>query len=321
VRRVAALAWMVCAGCLLPPLDTVVGSIDGGVPRVLGKPKMMFLIDKSVSMNFPNDSSSPACPANCNNGGSLCPSTCTTRLSVLRSAMATILDSHGADAWMGMAIYPTGTAANSSCTPTLKGDVKVELALEAADPVASMRAAAQNVNLEIQRLVPAGGTPTAGALRFLSTYQPLLRSSTDADREAYLVLITDGLPNCNEHNPNTCVDFAACRCTLANCTGAFCAQGCLDQDDSVAAIAELRTKGVKTIVVGFGVEAASGDGPAVLNKLAEAGGMSRTCVHGTDAECGIGDTCESSTLLCRQRYQRAIAEAELIVALDSMFVR
>src|SRR5262249_49769806 len=82
----------------------------------------------------------------------------------------------------------------------------------------------------------------------------------DATRTSYVLLLTDGLPNCNPANPNSCINAAACQCTLTggNCVGQFCALGCLDQDGSVAAIQQLRAYGIFTIVIGFGSETTSG---------------------------------------------------------------
>jgi hypothetical protein len=62
---------------------------------------------------------------------------------------------------------------------------------------------------------------------------------------------------------------------------------------------------VRTIVVGFGVETGTGDGPDVLNSVALAGGFGRTCPTGADVECGTGDTCDVQTRQCRRAFFQA----------------
>ncbi|MBS1149477.1 MAG: cglB, partial [Myxococcaceae bacterium] len=133
-----------------------------------------------------------------------------------------------------------------------------------------------------------------------------------------VVLITDGLPNCNSANANTCTG-SLCRCTLVPATScmpaSFCTQGCLDSDATTAQVDALRMKGIRTIVVGFGAETATGDGPAALNAMAERGGFARACPNGTDAECGVGDTCTTANKLCGRRYYQASSAAQLTAAL------
>ena len=189
--------------------------------------------------------------------------------------MNTFLTGSGAAvAWTGMAIFPTKVSADA-CGATVAGDVVVQLAQNNADLDADLKAAAMTVNTQIQSLVPGGGTPTADSLRFLATYPPLV--DNPEGRAQFVLLLTDGLPNCNGTNPNSCTSGAPagaqCRCTLAACTAAsYCVQGCLDKDNSATAIVELQKKKIKTIVIGFGADTTSGDGPDTLNAMAEAGG-------------------------------------------------
>ncbi len=284
------------------------------------KPSLMFLIDKSGSMNFPSNSAAAGCPAGCGVSTGPCPASCPTRISELRSAMNTFLSGNGTVAWTGMAIFPTKVAPDA-CGATQAGDVLVQLAPNKTDVDADLNAAAMTVNTQIQSLVPGGGTPTADSLRFLGTYAPLI---TNPDkRQQFVLLLTDGLPNCNASNPNTCSNGTpvggACRCTLAACTASsFCIQGCLDKDNSANAIVELAKKGIKTIVIGFGADTVSGDGPDTLNAMAEAGQFARVCPKLTDAECGTGNTCNTGTKVCNKQYYQATSATELAATLKQI---
>jgi len=143
------------------------------------------------------------------------------------------------------------------------------------------------------------------------------------DRDDFIILLTDGLPNCNPNNPHDYnVDPAACRCTDPNPQACASASKllCLDQDATVSQIASLTAQGVKTVVVGFGAETASGDGPAVLDAMGRAGGYPLTCPGGTDAEC-VGGTCNVSTQTCSNRYYQASDGAALADALARLAAR
>src|SRR5262249_35085856 len=152
------------------------------------------------------------------------------------------------------------------------------------------------------------GTPTALSLTFLGTLNEL----NDPQREDFILLLTDGLPNCNPNNAKNC-NVGMCTCTLNPTTACapgqpFCTLGCLDDDGSVQAIRDLRdaTKhagGIRTIVVGFGSDTASGGD--VLNAMAVAGGFQRTCPSGNDSECGSSNTCLPTKVCAKAYYQAA----------------
>jgi len=140
------------------------------------------------------------------------------------------------------------------------------------------------------------------------------------DRKDFVLLLTDGLPNCNPNNPNSGTDpntSGACECTLSSCaTSSVAKLGCLDKDVSVAAVTDLRTqKEIQTIVIGFGAETAAGAGPATLNAMAEAGGFARKCTDANPNACGANDTCDPVTKLCGRRFYQAANQTELATAL------
>jgi hypothetical protein len=165
---------------------------------------------------------------------------------------------------------------------------------------------------------PDGGTPTSTSLNYLGT----LPEMQVEGREDLVLLLTDGLPNCNENNANA-YPSAQCRCTLDNVT--YCQSapydklGCLDKDGSVAAVQNLRNKKIRTIVIGFGAETATGAGTEVLNAMAEAGGFAldaKACT--VDADCGSGDTCDTTAKTCRRRFYQAGNQTELSAALEAI---
>ncbi len=265
------------------------------------KPNVMLLVDNSGSMLMPTDPSDPDCrvvntqgaTVLCGSASTLCPLGCATRISELKSAMGTFLQTSGSIARLGLTVFPSrGTDANglNGCDPSSNVPVQLPAPTTADEGTeAALLATAQQVNAEIQRLSPLGGTPTASSLGFVGTYAGLNESSDANDdyRADFVLLLTDGLPNCNGQNANAVCSnpSAACECTTDNCSAgtdpvrSTCSKGCLDRDVTVQKVKELREKGIRTIVVGFGAELASGNGPAVLNAMAREGGVPR-CVEG-----------------------------------------
>jgi hypothetical protein len=183
---------------------------------------------------------------------------------------------------------------------------------------------ASQVSVALQSSSPQGGTPTGPSLSMLSR-QPSLTGNDG--REDYVLLITDGLPNCNSTNANglcacgtscTPQQVSACQCTTSTCSGSLCSLGCLDSSGSVAAETSLANVGVKTIVVGFGPDVAAGSALTVLDAMARAGGVPRSCPNGTSAECGAGSTCLSNRT-CDRAFYQASSSAELQGVLSQLF--
>ena len=109
----------------------------------------------------------------------------------------------------------------------------------------------------IGRTTPAGNTPTRDAITNGATY---LMGLTDSNPK-YLLLATDGLPNC----PQGCnVAHPSNMCTMTDNPA---------EDMAAAqAVATALTAGFKTFVVGIGTTGADN----TLNALANAGGMPQT---------------------------------------------
>jgi hypothetical protein len=124
---------------------------------------------------------------------------------------------------------------------------------------------------------PYGGTPTASTLAAIA---PKLTALADG-RKTYLVLATDGGPNCNFDamcGQSSCIpnieNASVCN-PNANCCapGAIAGPGsCLDGAATVAQIAALHDQGVSTYVIGI-----PGSAPyaSLLDEMATAGGTAR----------------------------------------------
>ena len=290
------------------------------------KPNLMILVDKSGSMNAPLDSSRPTC-GTCS--GASCPATCPTRISELRTAMGQFLTTSSTVARMGLAFYPKGEDAAFSptgCAPTR--EIVVDLPVPSTSDTDTMPLTmnATTINQRIQSLgstIPVvGGTPTGGALTFLGSYAGLLDDRDN--RQDFVLLLTDGLPNCNPANPLSCSSMPAPPanlCTLgANCVGQYCRAGFLDKDGVVTAVQQLRSRNVSTIVVGFGADFASPEALDVLNAMAAEGGFARKCPMDTNDECGdrSGITNRCVNKVCLKQFYAAANSMELAQALRNI---
>ena len=285
---------------------------------------VMFLLDRSGSMNQAIDPSIPACT---DSEGRLCgefpqplcdSSRCPTRMSELKGAMRQFLAAHSASARFGLTVFPS--PSQGGCAPaTLVQGQGLEVAIpEAADDRASdLGAASVAITTAIDHLAPGGGTPTGASLRALASYAPLMR---DDGRSDFVVVITDGLPNCNSENPaNGDVPGSGCSCTLSSCRSVpptvnpLRQTGCLDAAGTLEQVRTLRAKDVRVLVVGFGADVKSPEAFSTLNQMAEAGAFQRSC--SVDADCGSGDACDGAGL-CGRRFFPASNGTELSRALE-----
>ncbi len=174
---------------------------------------------------------------------------------------------------LGVAVFP-GSDALACATE-----------VEAFPVTRGSASAYDKLEAQLKGIVPGGATPTAASLTSLKT------SLAGVEGPIYVLLATDGGPNCNETVACTpalcipCIEHDYIVDASGNPTGAFCddknnccdpsvfgagANGnCLDTASTQSAVAALTSAGVKTFVLGV-----PGAGPygTYLDQLAAAGG-------------------------------------------------
>jgi hypothetical protein len=220
----------------------VCGCLD--LDLVSDPPNLYFMLDRSGSMN--NDS----------------------KWSTVRTVVAQVITGLGPRARFGAAVFPDkiqdGCVAGGQVMQLSLGDAPAG----APGPTVEYFTASTD-------LPAIGGTPTALTLTNLTS---LLTGFTG---KTFVILATDGGPNCNA--ALSCDASSCCSniegdpgCDLdggPNCCAAANAQtNCLDTTASVKAIEALAAQNVLTYVIGL-PESAPYEG--VLNQMAQAGGTAR----------------------------------------------
>jgi VWA domain-containing protein len=250
------------------------------------RPDLMLLVDKSGSMSTVD------------------PGQTSSRMANLQTAMSGFLTNNGTIARMGLVLFPQG----GGCTLTTATAVQLPpLGPNNSDPpAADLQNAANQIRTTINATVPSGGTPTADAIAYVAQDPNL----SDPIREDFILLLTDGLPNCD---PN--LDGTTCQCTstVTNACTATNSNQCLDDAAVVNTISGIRTnQGIRTIVIGFGADTNNPLGASTLQAMAVAGGFPRSCPGGTNAECVTpGVTCNPTTKQCSQAFYQAANATEL----------
>jgi von Willebrand factor type A domain len=278
------------------------------------KPNVMLLVDKSLSMN-----------QGLNGMDNVTPS----KLTVLRQAMRTALTDNALKARIGLTFFPKIDDA-APCAPASK----VSTALPSADDVsdAELAANAADAISKIDTTPAGGGTPTAASLAFVGSLDALKK--VDPQRSNYILLVTDGLPNCNDAlRPLACngaMPQVSAECNSTNPVNSWATtycdpksnsttNQCLDREALIEQVRRLSANGITTIVVGFGTGTAGGAGEDVLNRTASISGFTRSCPKGTDAECGTGNNCDTSRNVCRLQFFQANDAKELSDSLRNIF--
>jgi hypothetical protein len=196
-----------------------------------------------------------------------------SKWTTTRTVLARIVTRLGPRARFGVSVFPDprtdDCAPGVEVVPTTLGDVPTKAGDDALSSLADRILRATSV-------VPNGGTPTSATLRALLPRVRALPGRT------FVVLATDGGPNCNGLSRCTasgCLlnieSFGSCRPdTPPNCCDADLggAANCLDDAATEAAITALADAGIATYVVGF-----PGSAPyaAALDRFALAGGTAK----------------------------------------------
>jgi len=291
------------------------------------KPNVMVLVDKSGSMDLPVAPSLPACTRN----GALCGSgdtaklnpcnvtTCPTRWSELNLALDPFLHAQAQTVRFGLAFFPepAGGADQPNCVPTTAA--RVDLPADPSDDsprtltdlseAARVALASVKSQNQVGPTGTGGATPTGPSLGYFATYTPLL----DPFRLDLIILLTDGLPNCNGTVPaRNCV----CTSTADRCPPqASASLECLDKDRTVQAVQDLASRGIHTVVIGLGDDVRGSldggvDAMVVLQDLALAGAYPRRCPGPQhDQPCGAGNPCQGG--VCQRQYYQANDSAGL----------
>lgn len=252
------------AGLMLGDASAVPSGACGAqtIPAVESPPNLYFVIDHSASMREDLASSG------------------LSKYETARIALSRVLKAVGHRVNYGAMIFP-GLDGTTGCEA---GDELTKLA--PGDPPSYARENKTGPRLKdlLGRLTlagTAGGTPAAPTLaKALSTLSGL-------PGETYVVLITDGAPNCNVDSKctaNECIpNIEGLTSGGMACTPSFncCAPtaqspeanlSCVDGPASLAAVQALADAGISTFVVGM-----PGSEPyeALLNAMAEVGGTAR----------------------------------------------
>jgi len=296
------------------------------------KPNVMVLVDKSGSMDQPIDPTLPGCTTAfglCGTGDTAkanpCnTNVCPTRWSELNLALDPFLQTQAQTVRFGLSFFPEpgggGTTEEQNCVPTSAARVNLPADPQDDSPATlsalSTQARTALASVKSQNQVgpsgTGGATPTAPSLAFFSDYAPL----QDALRLELVLLLTDGLPNCN---PGITAEHCICTATANSCPPVGTPNNCLDKDRTVEAVQGLAARGVHVVVIGFGDETrASLDGGVqaaiVLQEMALAGNYPRLCPGPQhDQACGPLNPCQGG--VCLRQYYQAQDSRELGAAL------
>jgi Mg-chelatase subunit ChlD len=175
-------------------------------------PNLLLVVDRSLSMN---DRAS---------AGSM-----TSKLQDAKAALNAMLDNGAGRIRFGWMHFPQEDHCEA-------GEVQVECGLDSLDAI----------RLEIEELQASGSTPTAQALSVADTYWDLY----DQERDNFVILLTDGEPECGEGAPAPTPD-----------------------EQALDAIRSLAIHDIGTYVIGLGE--INNTNPELLNQMAEAGGHPR----------------------------------------------
>lgn len=230
-------------------IEEPIGCVPGKFTFSLATPQLMFVLDRSGSMDFSLTANEPAPPGQ------------PSRWSALEASLAQTITPFTNEIAMGARFFPSANA---------DGFDPVQACIQDA-PSAAITPALGNAATILSRFqttTPIGGTPTALALQ-----QAAQEVSTSRALARAIVVATDGAPNCN-----AALDGDTCTCTSSNplaCTNsASGGTNCLDDVRTVQTVTNIYgTRKIPVYVVGIGV---TGSFASTLDAMAIAGGRPRS---------------------------------------------
>ncbi|WP_437942486.1 vWA domain-containing protein [Sorangium sp. So ce341] len=185
------------------------------------------------------------------------------RWTMVKGALGTALDAIQGRMSVGLQLFPTDDHCGM--------DPGTDLSVAVAPGATSVPA----IKARLEATAPGGATPTADALeRALRYLTEGAGSALEGDR--YVLLATDGGPNCNQDPAMTCPATTCttnmdgdCPAVVENCCSGGAADACLDDARTVQQVTDLRAAGIETFIVGIPGTTAYAD---VLDELAAEGG-------------------------------------------------
>ncbi|MDD5305901.1 MAG: VWA domain-containing protein [Deltaproteobacteria bacterium] len=166
----------------------------------------------------------------------------------------------------GLGVFPAPSCTSGDedspdeCTPAQTGNNPVvPMGLSSYDDIAA----------QLDGIGTCGGTPLCQSLKWAMDY--LTGGSLPADVKdfpGYVLVATDGAPNCNSAG-----DVATCLNTATGKKDAQIPNQCLDDMCSYNAAIKLHDKGIPVYVIGVG--SSVGDWQDVMNKIAQYGGTTK----------------------------------------------
>ncbi len=280
VVSAAVLVGAGCGGVLAPVVAKVPQQLQGSMHQ----PRVVWVLDRSGSMADPLNGADS-----------------TSKLAAVQGWLRGLGGPLRATPRHGLVAFPapnTGVGAEA-CTAATAFDVEV--------PSEGAPDTFPAVLTKTEAFVPSGGTPISAALELVAQQVP-----DEPWSDTYVVLLTDGMPNCNPANSSTCANPAACRCGNPTCgvSGtAMCTLICLDDLGLIGAGRAVANRGLRLMVVGVGAGAVT-EGAALYSTLEPA--LSRTCR--VDADCRAGTACDQVKGLCVERMYGALTVADLPLA-------
>lgn len=225
--------------------------VPGTYALVRRSADVVFVIDRSTSMEWGLEGGAMGRPS---------------RWEVLRSVLGPALLPFQSTLNMGAAFFPQPPSGSMNIEEYCIANTRLDV-----EPGPNNAGAILSI---LNGTEPNGGTPTHDALTVVTNY---LRGRAARGRARYIVLATDGGPNCNG-----ALDYRTCVCTRLDDAGnPTCAlnpdqrYNCLDDTRTLRLIAENARQGIPTYVIGID-DPTRPDLTAVLNAMAVAGGRPNT---------------------------------------------